>query len=143
VSGPLQRNEERWALVPANVRCFRPRSSFNQPNQISQQSTHNVTTNQAQADADLTQALEISIRESYSMEVDSFREIDHTENIRTGSKPVALRARELNHVFAALLLQALYHVPQIRSVIRVCTLDASNSWLNDSMCGRVSHRLRN
>ena len=104
-----------------------------------QQSTHDVTTSQAQADADLTRALEMSLEQQYSMEVDSFREIECTENVRTGSKPVALRARELHHVFAAVLLQALYHVPQVRSVLRLYIPDTSNYWLRDSTCARISY----
>jgi hypothetical protein len=81
----------------------------------------------------------MSLKQSYSMEVDSFREIEHTENVRTGSTPVALRARELNHVFAAVLLQALYHVPQVRSVVRLYRYDTSNYWLNDSTCSHLDH----
>ena len=104
-----------------------------------QQSTNDVTTSQAQADADLTRALEMSLEQQYSMEVDSFREIEHTENVRTGSKPVALRARELHHVFAGVLLQALYHVPQVRSVLRLYQPDASNYWLRDSTCANISN----
>ena len=73
------------------------------------------------------------------MEVDSFKEVECTENVRTGSMPVALRARELNHVFAALLLQALYHVPQVRSVVRLYKPDAANYWLSDSMCDSIIH----
>lgn len=81
----------------------------------------------------------MSLEQQYSMEVDSFREIEHTENVRTGSKPVALRARELNHVFAGLLLQALYHVPQVRSVLRLYQPDSSNYWLRDSTCASISN----
>jgi hypothetical protein len=73
------------------------------------------------------------------MEVDSFREVDCAENVRTGSKPVALRARELNHVFASVLLQALYHVPQIRNVLRSYKPEAPNYWLIDSTRVRVNH----
>ena len=112
---------------------------FTNTDLIPQQSTNNAATSQAQADADLTRALEMSLEQQYSMEVDSFREIETTENVRTGSKPVALRARELNHVFAAVLLQALYHVPQVRNVVRLYKPDASNYWLSDSTCDRIGH----
>jgi len=137
VSGPLQQGEERWALVPTNVGRLVPH--FTNTDRIPQQSTNNVTTSQAQADADLTRALEMSLEQQYSMEVDSFKEVECTENVRTGSKPVALRARELNHVFAAVLLQALYHVPQVRSIVRLYKPDAANYWLSDSTCDSIIH----
>ena len=143
VSGPLQKGQERWALVPANVGRGVWSLIFTSTHPILQQSTHNVATSQAQADADLTRALEMSLEQQYSMEVDSFREIENTENVRTGSKPVALRARELHHVFAAALLQALYHVPQVRNVVRPYKPDASNYWLSDSTCDVINNWLSN
>lgn len=133
----MQQGEERWALVPATVGRLVPH--FANTNLITQQSTHNVAASQAQADADLNRALEMSLKQQYSMEVDSFREVECTENVRTGSKPVALRARELNHVFAAVLLQALYHIPQVRRVVRLYKPDASNYWLSDSKYAHISH----
>ncbi|KAG9046223.1 hypothetical protein FS837_004855 [Tulasnella sp. UAMH 9824] len=66
----------------------------------------------SQEDHALHQALEASL--STSLNADVFVELADEDNVRKDGFPTAIRSRNLSHVAATLLLQALFAVPQLR-----------------------------
>ncbi|KAG8952702.1 hypothetical protein FRC00_006637, partial [Tulasnella sp. 408] len=69
----------------------------------------------SQEDHALHQALEASL--STSLNADVFVELTDEDNVRKDGFPAAIRSRNLSHVAATLLLQALFAVPQLRVVM--------------------------
>ncbi|EKM56764.1 uncharacterized protein PHACADRAFT_207955 [Phanerochaete carnosa HHB-10118-sp] len=92
--GPSTRAPDpNWAVVPSNV----------------------AVSALSQDDQDMHQAIEASLSETLSTEQPSKKPLE--ERIRQGETPVALRVSNPRHIYAAMVLHALYFVPQVRKAI--------------------------
>ncbi|THH08979.1 hypothetical protein EW145_g2341 [Phellinidium pouzarii] len=84
--------DPNWAIVPSNV-----------------------PTGTTQEDHSLSKAIEASLNTSYIE--DKYEDFPPDERIRKPGHPVALRTSATELYFATLVLQALFHVPQVRESI--------------------------
>ncbi|KIP03120.1 hypothetical protein PHLGIDRAFT_254599 [Phlebiopsis gigantea 11061_1 CR5-6] len=82
-----------WAMVPSNA----------------------PVTGLTQDEQDMNQAIQLSLQEELSL--DQFDEKPLEERLRKGVTPVALRASKVTQTYAAMVMHALYFVPQVRRAI--------------------------
>lgn len=69
----------------------------------------------------MAQAIEASLNTSIAE--DKFEELQNEHRIRHDKRPVALRCKDQSRCYAALLLQSLFFIPQIRSRISKWMVD--------------------
>ncbi|KAF8635560.1 hypothetical protein AX15_000210 [Amanita polypyramis BW_CC] len=101
--GPSDRAPDpAWQLVPPNS----PRL--------------NATSNRSQEDQHLKEAIRASLKDLPTEESDAFPFEDTP--VREGGRPVALRSESPELAYAALVVHALFHVPQIREQIATMPL---------------------
>ncbi|PSR72130.1 hypothetical protein PHLCEN_2v11978 [Hermanssonia centrifuga] len=94
--GPSNRAPDpNWAVVPSNVEVHSELVS--------------------QDDQAISQAIEASL--NYAADSDNYDEPPLEERIRKGDSPVALRPTQSKLTYAALILHALFFVPQVRETI--------------------------
>ncbi|KAG2007243.1 hypothetical protein CC2G_014954 [Coprinopsis cinerea AmutBmut pab1-1] len=95
--GPSNRAPDpNWQMVPSNL------AVSSTPAGISQE------------DQSLNDAIAASLNDFKSEEKDTF---ELTQHVREGGRPVALRPESPSLACAALVVQALYHVPQVRAAV--------------------------
>ncbi|KAI9068656.1 hypothetical protein FKP32DRAFT_1561274 [Trametes sanguinea] len=95
--GPSNRAPDpSWAMVPSNAAISGPAGM-------------------SQDDQAMSRAIEASL--SYSVTEDLYEELPLEERIRKGDTPVALRPTSSGYTYAALILHALFFVPQVRNAI--------------------------
>lgn len=93
--GPSNRAPDpNWAVVPSNVETGNAMS---------------------QDDQSLSRAIEASL--TYDVNMDEFEDIPLEQRVRKGKCPVTLRPTRASHIYAALILQGLFFVPQVRRSI--------------------------
>ncbi|KAH8083351.1 hypothetical protein BXZ70DRAFT_958549 [Cristinia sonorae] len=88
--------DPNWAVVPSNVEVNANNASL------------------TQGDQDLNRAIEASL--NYHME-DSYDELPLEERVRVGDIPISLRPTQSSYVYAGLILQGLFFVPQVKQAI--------------------------
>ncbi|KAI0768258.1 hypothetical protein BD413DRAFT_696035 [Trametes elegans] len=95
--GPSNRPPDpNWAMVPSNAEVAAP-------------------SGMSQDDQAMSRAIEASL--SYTVGEDVFEELPLEERVRKGDTPVALRPTISGLAYAALVLHALFFVPQVRNAI--------------------------
>ncbi|KAI9513480.1 hypothetical protein F5148DRAFT_1302495 [Russula earlei] len=94
--GPSDRAPDpNWAMVPSNVE---------QPSGISQD------------EQNLSRAVQESMRETYN-DQERYKTLSFEQLTRKDNRPVAIRPSQGSLVYAALIFQGLYYVPQVRRSI--------------------------
>ncbi|KAI0795565.1 hypothetical protein C8Q75DRAFT_803435 [Abortiporus biennis] len=92
--GPSDRAPDpAWAIVPSNVEV-KPSPSVSHEQQT------------------LDRAIQESL--SYEISADVYDEVPLEERVRLDNRPVILRPTETAHVYAALVMHALFFIPQVR-----------------------------
>ncbi|GJE98692.1 hypothetical protein PsYK624_149270 [Phanerochaete sordida] len=95
--GPSTRPPDpNWAMVPSNTAVT-------------------AVTGISQDEQDMNKAIEASLSEGLSADVAAKKPLE--EQIRKGETPVALRVSNPRLIYAAMMLHALYSVPQVRKAI--------------------------
>ncbi|KAI8972449.1 hypothetical protein BD414DRAFT_560365 [Trametes punicea] len=95
--GPSNRAPDpNWAMVPSNAEVSGP-------------------VGMSQDEQAMSRAIEASL--SYNINEDTYEELPLEERVRKGDTPVALRPTSSGFTYAALVLHALFFVPQVRNAI--------------------------